>query len=161
MRSVIFQITKNQVSGKNVLNEDTIMQGEGTSYDYCSEIDNEERENNIRTLVNEVMPEGMFEFVSQNAIKYKGGAEEWKKECIKKIQDTAGELDTDNITNWVGPIYKLEKLVKNPLDVDYEFYFDEDGVQNYAEKSYELLRFVSTLEVGTVLYFGGVIAYRF
>ena len=160
MHSIIFQITKKQVNKNELLSANTILQGEGTPYDYCSEINDDERKKNIFNLITNVLPKGMFEFISQDVIEYKGGADQWKKECVKNIQDTAKKLNADNITDWTGPIYKLDKMVNNPLNTDYQFYFDEKGIQNYAEKSYELLRFVSTLETGSILYIGGVIDYH-
>lgn len=161
MHSTIFQITKEQVFGDNLLNEDTISQGDGTSYDYCSEIDDEERQRCIETLVNEILPKGMFELTSPNTMVYKGGIEDWKKSCIANIQQKAQELTPDNIIDWIGPIYQLEKAIKNPLGTSYQFYFEEETFQCYAEESYELLRFVSLLEEGTTLYFGGIIDYHF
>lgn len=38
---------------------------------------------------------------------------------------------------------------------------DEDGVESYAEQSYEFLRQIFELEPGTELYIGGVIDYHF
>ena len=51
--------------------------------------------------------------------------------------------------------------LKNPLDTAYWFYMDEEGVQAYAEQSYEFLRQVYEYEPGTLLYIGGVIDYHF
>ena len=161
MHSTIFQITKEQVFGNNLLNEDTISQGDGTPYDYCSEIDDGERQRSIETLVNEILPKGMFELKSPSTMVYKGGIEDWKKSCIDNIQQKAQELTPDNIIDWIGPIYQLEKAIKNPLGTSYQFYLDEEAFQCYAEESYELLRFVSLLEEGTTLYFGGIIDYHF
>ena len=161
MHSIIFQITTKEVSGSNLLNEDTISQGDGTPYDYCSEIDEEERTRAIETLVNEILPKGMFELTGTNTMVYKGGIEEWKKACIEDIQTKAAELTPTNIIDWVGPIYQLEKALKNPLGTSYQFYFDEEAFQCYAEESYELLRFVDRLENGATLYFGGIIDYHF
>ena len=161
MHSKIFQITRKEITGTNLLNEDTISQGDGSQYDYCSEIDDEEREGAIHTLVNDILPIGMFELSSPNTMIYKGGVEEWKQACIDDIRAKAQSLTPDNIIDWIGPIYQLEKAIKDPLGTSYQFYFDEDGFQCYAEESYELLRFVSNLEVGTTLYIGGVIDYHF
>ena len=161
MHSIIFQITTKELSGSKILNEDTISQGDGFQYDYCSEIDEEERERAIQTLVNDILPKGMFELCSSNSMKYKGGVEEWKQACIDDIRTKAQSLTPDNIIDWIGPIYQLEKAIKNPLGTSYQFYFDEENIQCYAEESYELLRFISDLEVGTTLYFGGVIDYDF
>ena len=160
MHSTIFQITKKQVFGNHLLNEDTISQGDGTSYFYCSEINDEERQRSIETLVYEILPKGMFELTSANTMVYKGGIEDWKKSCIATIQQKSQELTPKNIIDWIGPVYQLEKALKNPLGTAYQFYFDEEAFQSYAEESYELLRFVDGLEVGTTLYFGGVIEYH-
>lgn len=161
MHSIIFQITTKVVSGSNILNEDTISQGDGTSYDYCSEISEEERSQAIETLVNEILPKGMFERTGANSMVYKGGVEKWKQSCIEDIQVRTEGLTTDNIIDCIGPIYQLEKALKNPLGTAFQFYFDEEAFQCYAEESYELLRFVDGLEVGTTLFFGGVIDYHF
>ena len=162
MHSIIFQITSKKLTkGSGLLNEGTIEQGDGTSYDYCAEIDEDERETAIKTLVNDILPKGMFELVASNAMVYKGGIDEWKQNYIANIHAKAQELTPENIIDWVGPIYQLEKAIKNPLGTSYQFYLDEEGFQCYAEESYELLRFVSNLEVGTTLYFGGVIDYHF
>lgn len=54
-------------------------------FDYCGEIDDEERQLHIENLVNEVLPKGKFELVSENTICYMGGAEGWKKNFIAGI----------------------------------------------------------------------------
>ena len=55
----------------------------------------------------------------------------------------------------------FEKYLKDPLETGYWFYTDENGIQSYAEQSYEFLREVCALEPGTLLYIGGVIDYHF
>ena len=52
MHSRIFQISKMGIEKENYLNEDTLHQGDGSFYDYCAEIDDEERKEDIRYLVN-------------------------------------------------------------------------------------------------------------
>ena len=64
MHSKIFQITRTRVDKDNYLNEDTLMQGDDSFFDYCAEIDDEERQYHIDNLVNNILPKGMFEFVS-------------------------------------------------------------------------------------------------
>lgn len=76
MHSKISQITQTKVDEDSYLNEDTLMQGESNFFDYSREIDEEERQLHIENLMNEVLPKGMFEFVSENTIRYMGGAEE-------------------------------------------------------------------------------------
>lgn len=161
MHSKIFQITPTRVDKDNYLNEDTLMQGAGSFFDYCGEIDDEERQLYIESLVNEVLPKGMFELVSEDVIRYMGGAEEWKKDFVEGIRLKAEAVTPDKVQDWIGPVYQLEKYLKNPLDTGYWFYTDENGVQSYAEQSYEFLREVCGLEPGTLLYIGGIIDYHF
>ena len=83
--------------------------------------------------------------------------------------DYCGEIDEaerkfhiDNLVlEWIGPVYQLEKYLKNPLDTAYWFYMDEEGLQSHAEQSYEFMRQVCEFEPGTLLYIGGVIDYHF
>ena len=56
MHSRIFQITQTRVEKENYLNEDTLMQGDNSHFDYCAEIDDEERKENIEYLVNHILP---------------------------------------------------------------------------------------------------------
>lgn len=46
MHSRIFQISKMWIEKENYLNEDTLQQGDGSFYDYCAEIDDE----NVRKI---------------------------------------------------------------------------------------------------------------
>lgn len=162
MHSKIFQITKVQVVDEDCfLNENTLEQGDSSYYDYCSEIDDEEREEHIAYLVENVLPEGMFDLISENTMRYNGGAEQWKETFIADVRKKAEAITTDNVLEWVGPVYRLEQALKNPLDTGYMFYMDEEGWQSYAEFSYAFMRYVCELEVGTLLYIGGVIDYHF
>lgn len=47
MHSRIFQISTEPIDKENYLNEDTLQQGDGSFYDYCSEIDEENRKEDI------------------------------------------------------------------------------------------------------------------
>ena len=161
MHSKIFQITKNKLKKENFLTEDTLFQGEGSRYDYCSEIDEDERQDVIQILVNEILPKGMFELINDNILIYKGGIEKWKDDYISNIKTKTQELTPDNITEWIGSVYQLEKTIKNPLDTGFQFYFEEEPLQGYAEESYGLLCFINGLEKGARLYIGGVIDYHF
>ena len=82
MHSKIFQITETRVDRDNYLNEDTLEQGDGHYYDYCSEIDEEERKFHIANLIEKSLPKGMFTLVAENTIRYNGGADKWKKEFV-------------------------------------------------------------------------------
>ncbi len=161
MHSKIFQITEKRVAKEGYLNENTFEQGDGHYYDYCSEIDVEERILHIAYLIDNILPKGMFELVEDDVIRYNGGADKWKDEFVAGIHDRAKAVTTENCMMWIGEVYKLEKYLKNPLDTAYHFYMDEQCVSGCAEQSYEFLRTVSQLEPGTLLYIGGVIDYHF
>lgn len=161
MHSRIFQISKMWIEKENYLNEDTLHQGDGSFYDYCAEIDDEERKEDIRYLVNTALPKDMFELVGDDTIRYIGGVEQWKKNFVTNIRKKAEAITTENMLEFVGPVYQLEKALENPLDIAYHFYLDGEGYQSFAEKSFAFMEFVCTLEPGTILYIGGVIDYHF
>ena len=144
MHSRIFQISKMWIGKENYLNEDTLHQGDGSFYDYCAEIDDEERKEDIRYLVNTALPKDMFELVGDDTMRYIGGVEQWKENFVTNIRKKAEAITTEN-----------------PLDIAYHFYLDGEGYQSFAEKSFAFMEFVCTLEPGTILYIGGVIDYHF
>ena len=161
MHAKIYQITKTRVNKDNILDENTLTQGDGSYYDYCSEISDETRTELIAHLVNDIPPKGMFTLIGSDEIVYNGGAEEWKAEWERNIHNKAMEITTENVMDWIGPTYQLEKELKNPLHTDHHFYLSEDSCQSYAEPSAELMEMVCSLPVGTHLYFGGVIDFHF
>lgn len=85
MHSRIFQISTEPIDKENYLNEDTLQQGDGSFYDYCSEIDEEDRKEDIANLVNHALPKGMFELISDDTMRYNGGIEQWKEESMSPI----------------------------------------------------------------------------
>ena len=153
--------SKMWIEKENYLNEDTLQQGDGSFYDYCAEIDDEKRKEDIRYLVNTALPKGMFELVGDDTMRYIGGVEQWKENFVTNIRKKAEAITTENMLEFVGPVYQLEKALENPLDIAYHFYLDGDGYQSFAEKSFAFMEFVCTLEPGTILYIGGVIDYHF
>lgn len=161
MHSKIFQITETRVDKENYLNEDTLMQGDGSFFDYCAEIDEEERKVQIENLVNSILPEGMFELTSDDTIVYKGGADKWVESFVADIHSKATAITAKNAMEWFGAVYRLEQALKDPLDTCYWFYRDAEGVSAYAEQSYDFMHEVCCLEPGTTLYIGGVIDYHF
>ena len=84
MHSKIFQITTTKVDKECYLNEDTLMQGDNSYFDYCDKIDEEERKYLIDVLVNHILPKGMFELVDEDTIRYIGGVEKWKEEFVAR-----------------------------------------------------------------------------
>ena len=47
MHAKVFQITKQRVDKENMLNENTLTQGDSSDYDYCSNISEEERKEKL------------------------------------------------------------------------------------------------------------------
>ena len=160
MHSKIFQISTTRVEKDNYLNEDTLQQGEGSFYDYCANIGDEERKEDIGYLVEYALPKGMFELTSDDTIRYNGGIEQWKEEFVANIHKKAEAITTENMQEYM-PIYNLKEALQNPLNTGYHFYLDGDGCQTFAEPSFAFMEFVCTLEPGTTLYIGGVIDYHF
>ena len=160
MHSRIFQITTEQVERKNYLNENTLEQGDGSPINCCSEIDDDEREQNIACLVGAILPKGMFTRVGTNIIRYNGGMEQWKAETVAMIQEKAAALTADNFFRYSAH-RNLEQALVNPLGTAYLFYTDTEGLQGYADQSYYFMLFVGGLEEGTLLHIGGVIDYHF
>lgn len=105
MHSKIFQINTVKVTNEGRLTENTLTQGDGSFYDYCMEIEPDIRKQCIDILVNKILPSGMFEPTGEDTLLYKGGAEQWKKEYVAYIQAKAGELTTENVQDWIDPVY--------------------------------------------------------
>ena len=161
IHSRIFQISTEQIDKENYLNENTLNQGDDSFYDYCADIDDEERKEDIANLVNYALPKGMFELVSEDTIRYKGdGIEQWKEEYVANIRKKAEAITVDNMLEW-NSTYYLKQAIENPLDTAYHFYLDGEGCQSFAEPSFEFMQFVCSIEPGTLLYIGGVIDYHF
>ena len=100
MHSRIFQISTTQIDKENYLNENTLNQGDGCFYDYCAEIDDDERNEDIADLVNYALPKGMFELIGDDTMRYNGGMEQWKKEYVANIQKKAAALTVENMLEW-------------------------------------------------------------
>ena len=161
MHSRVFQISTTQIDKENYLNEDTLNQGDNSFYDYCADISDEERKEEITNLVNSILPKGMFELVSEDTIRYTGdGMEQWKEKYVAEIRKKADAITVENMFEWSSTYY-LKQAIDNPLDTGYHFYLNGDGCQYFAEPSFEFMLFVSSLEPGTLLYVGGVIDYHF
>lgn len=160
MHSRIFQISTERVDRDNYLDENTLEQGSYDFYDYCANIGDEERKEDISDLVEYALPKGMFELTSDDTILYKGGIEQWKAEYVANVRKKAETLTVENMLEW-STIYYLKQAIENPLDTGYHFYLDGEGCQSFAEASFAFMEFVCTLEPGTTLYIGGVIDYHF
>ena len=100
MHSRIFQISTMQIEKDNYLNEDTLQQGDNSFYDYCANIDDESRKEDIAYLVNSALPKGMFEILSEDTMRYNGGIEQWKEEYVANIRKKAEALTAENMLTW-------------------------------------------------------------
>lgn len=109
MHSRIFQISKMWIEKENYLNEDTLHQGDGSFYDYCAEIDDEERKEDIRYLVNTALPKDMFELVGDDTIRYIGGVEQWKENFVTNIRKKAEAITTENMLEFVALFINLKR----------------------------------------------------
>lgn len=47
----------------------------------------------------------MFELVSDDTIRYNGGADKWKEEFVATLQEKAKAVTTENCTLWIGEVY--------------------------------------------------------
>lgn len=161
MHSTIFQITTDKVEEKDaLLNENTLLQGDNSYLDYCSNIDEDDRRRRIESLVNKILPEGMFTLIDENTIRYNGGVEAWQEEWVKLIQEKCSLVTAGNIREW-STLYYLKEAIDNPLDAGSRFYDDCYGGSTYSYKSGEFMKRLNDLEAGTLLYVGGVIDYHF
>lgn len=160
MHSRIFQISTEPIDKENYLNEDTLQQGDGSFYDYCSEIDEEDRKEDIANLVNHALPKGMFELISDDTMRYNGGIEQWKEEYVANIKKRANALTADNMLEW-GSTYYLKHGSGKSVGCRLSFLFGWRWLQSFAEQSFTFMEFVCRLEPGTILYIGGVVDYHF
>ena len=122
MHSRIFQISTEPIDKENYLNEDTLQQGDGSFYDYCSEIDEEDRKEDIANLVNHALPGGMFELISDDTMRYNGGIEQWKEEYVANIKKRADALTVDNMLKWSSTYY-LKQSHRKPIGHSLSFLF--------------------------------------
>lgn len=160
MHSLIFQITEEIISETGLLTEDTIDVMNSNLMDYCTEIDEDARNEGIKSLVEEVLPTGMFTIKDKNQLVFNGGINQWAEKYLSEIQSIAMNLTPTDIGNRIGGFHKLERLVKDALKTDYLFYMDNEGYKSYAEESSKFMRMVYNMKPGTILYIGGVVDYH-
>ena len=154
-----FSIIGKRIEG--YLCEDTLLQGDGSNYEYCAAISEEERKRAVYSLMAHILPLGIFRLKDETTLVYQGGFEQWKREWVERIQTKAAKVNTENVMNFCGELYQLETELQNPLDTDAQFYLCNDDYQTFAEKSAELMRMVEHLTEGDELYIGGIIDFHF
>lgn len=154
MHSNVFQISTEKIQREDFIYEETL---DGYDFfDYCSEISDEDRLEEIKRLSGHILPEGMFTLVGDDILIYNGGAEKIRQEWADRIRAKAALVTEENIMKFVGPAYQLKKEIENPLGTSTRFYID-----GCVEQSDELVKMLCGLEPGTRLYIGGVIDWHF
>lgn len=102
----------------------------------------------------------MFTLDTDNeTLVYQGGFEAWRKSYLDLIRTKTEAIDEDNIMEWIGPAYQLQKTIVNPLESPDYFVLESDSYGT-AERSRELMLLVSKLEAGAKLYIGEILGYH-
>ncbi len=159
MHSTIFQIATEVIDKENFIDENIFAQGDYSFYDYCGEISDDDRKSVIKSLVNNLLPSGMFTLSGDDYLVYEGGINEWKEQWVARIHERAEAVSVSNITEGISAVYLLEKELKNPLDIGSRFCL-ESYPTSYAEESAELIKVICRLKPGDKLYVGGVLDYH-
>ena len=85
--------------------------------------------------------------------------QEWKEEWVNKIHQKAQAITPENITEWIGEAYSLEKELLNPLDIGSRFVMDSYP-SAVAQQSGDLMVMICGLKPGTKLHIGGVVDFH-
>lgn len=162
MHSGIFQISVLPLTQEEFVSVDNIERGDMVSMDYAYDISAEERIEKLQTLVRHILPKGMFELDIESAIlTYKGGIEAWKKQQMEILKERAGEVKEENMIQWIGPAYQLQKAIVNPLDTSFVFITEACGSFGVAERSRDLMIMANRLKEGDKLFVGAVYGYHY
>ena len=92
---------------------------------------------------------------------YNGGFKEWTKEYVAELQSRAKDIKPENVMQWIGPSYQLQKAIINALDTETLFVTDFWDTNGVAEKSTSFMQYVEKLTPGEVLHIGQVLDYHF
>lgn len=162
MHSKIFQLSTEPISKEEYIGTENIENGEIVSIDYAYETRDEERKELIATLVNEVLPEGMFTISpDEESLTYNGSFPQWCKDYLRLLQTKTAEITTANVMEWIGPAFQLQKAIVNPLMTDILFVTDFAACYALAERSREFMTMVNRMHKGDKLYVGAILGYHF
>ena len=156
MHSIIFQISTKPIAEHDFLNIDLIEAGEMASISYVDNIDESERELNIKHLAENILPKGMFTKSDNNTLIYNGGFNKWSKTQCDHIMTLSVQVTPSNVMKWMGPIGELKKAITNPLGTDTLFVTEFYRGSVTAECSADLMEMVSLLSKGDKLYIGTI-----
>lgn len=160
MHGIIYQISDSPIDRDNYIGVDTVSEGDMAGFDYLYDTTEEERRKQIQYLVEHTLPKVMFTIDTDGeTLVYQGGFSEWRKTYLYLIRTRTEAINEENIMEWIGPAYQLQKAIVNPLDsVDY--YVTESDSYGTAERSRDLMLMVGRLEAGAKLYIGEVLGYH-
>lgn len=153
MHSTLFQIATSPIDTEDLLAECSIPFGEGTEIDYLDERTDEERLELIKVLAEEIMPKGMFAIEGEDRLVYQGGYREWAEKWVMDIHEKADAVTVENVGEWSGPAYQLQKAIENPFDCGTRFCIDGGTT---PEQSAALMANVGHMKVGECIYIGSV-----
>lgn len=157
MHSKIIQVSNSPIEEDELLNENLdVYNLPHVDYLY-DDISDFEKRDAINNLCENILPKGMLTLNDDGTATYTGGIKEWNKRYCQLIKMHASLVNDANVLDYIGPSYQLEKIIRNPLETSYLFYFHYDRL---AEESADFMRFIATLNVGDTVYFGNVIGYH-
>ncbi len=162
MHSTIYQIAERPILPDEYVGADNVEAADMTMIDYCQEVSKEERAELIKALVERILPAGMFSLNPDGeSLTYKGGFTEWSREYAATLHEKAAAIDETNLFKYVGPVYRLQKAIANPLATDALFITSIAGDSCFADRSRELMRLIGNLQIGARLYIGAILDYHF
>lgn len=157
MHSTLFQVEDSPIVRENFLTEQSIRFGNDTEIDYLYERTDKQRKELIKVLAEEILPHGMFVVKDEDRIVYQGGYEDWAEKWVNVIREKAGAITIENVFDWIGPTYQLQKVIENPIDCGTLFCLDGSS---YPEKSAEMMNYVKRMKKGESLYIGSVFGFH-
>ena len=161
MHGTIYQISTEPFDLDDYISEDTVSVGDMAGFDYLYDTEKEERQERIQNLVENVLPKGMFTIApAGEAIVYQGGFKTWRKWYLELLRAKTADINEDNIMEWIGPSYQLQKAIVNPLGCGSYFVTEASGGYGTAERSRDLMLMVGKLETGTKLYISAILGYH-
>lgn len=160
MHGTIYQISTEHIDRDDYIGVETVSEGEMAGFDYLYETEEGERSKSIQYLAERILPKGMFSIAADGeSLVYQGGFEQWRKSYLNLIRSKTEVINEDNIMDWIGPAYQLQKAIVNPLDTSAYFVMESNRFGT-AERSRDLMVMISNLKEGTRLYIGEILGYH-
>ncbi len=160
MHGIVFQISTSPIDSDDYIGIDTVSEGDMAGFNYLYDTEEGERSELIHDLAERILPKGMFTLEADNeTLVYQGGFEVWSKSYLDLIRTKTEAIDEDNIMEWIGPAFQLQKAIVNPLESPDYFVLESDSYGT-AERSRDLMLLVGKLKDGAKLYIGEILGYH-